>query len=262
MTFWTPQHTATLLPAVLIGFLVAVLLRLLIGRARLWVRMIPMQLLSLLLLAMEMQKQISSIRAGYDYYYLPFHFCSLLLLIFPLASFYFGRGSETLRSLALTAAATVSLITLIAPEQIFSYEHVQNFETEFFACHTVIFHCVVPIFFMMMLMLDVTHPRVGRDLAITVIVVALYSVLAAYMAKRFETNFSNFYYCKIEKYENIRLEWVAEMGEEKARRLYMLVVGGVHIVGNVIGYLVGSLLSYVTRCLPFGETARFENQNS
>ena len=263
MTLWMPEHMATLLPAVLIGLLAVVLLRLLIGRAPLFVRMIPMQLISLALLALEVQKQISSYRAGYSYYHLPFHFCSLFLLVFPLfllvfplASFYFGPGAEAIRSLALTCAATVTILTLLAPEYIYSYEHVINFGTVFMSTHTVIFHCLVPIFCFLMLFLDACKPRIWRDLAIIVVFVGLYSVLAAKMAWRFETNFSNFYFCSVEQLEERRLTMVAERGEEAARRIYAAAVGGVHIAGNIIGCLAGAQTAWLIRWLPLGERSR------
>ena len=90
MVFWTPQHMATLLPAVLIGFGIAVLLRLLIGRAPLFVRLVPIQLLSVAFLFLELQKQKASFESGYDLFHLPFHYCSLMLLFFPLAAFLLG----------------------------------------------------------------------------------------------------------------------------------------------------------------------------
>ena len=111
MTFWTPQHIATFLPVTLIGFGIAVLLRLLIGRASLFVRLIPIQLLSIAFVWLEIEKQMTSLEVGYEYFHLPFHYCSLMLLFFPLAAFSFGKivpFSNSISSPSL--AATICFI--------------------------------------------------------------------------------------------------------------------------------------------------------
>ena len=256
MTYWTPEHKAVLLPVLLVALYAALLLRILFRRAPIWVRMIPMQLLSLTLIALEMQKQSYALEIGYDNKYLPFHFCSLFLVVLPLASFYFGKGAETLRSLALTILTTVSVVTLIIPDEIFSQATIQNFETDFLSCHTVIFHCIIPIFCIMMIALDVCRPRIFRDLAVTLVAVVLYSMLAARMSERFDANFSNFLKAQVEELEEIRLEIVAEKGEELGRRIYVQMVGSVHVAANLIGCTVGSILACLSHLISFGASSR------
>ena len=247
---------ATLLPAVLIGFGFAVLLRLLIGRAPLFVRLIPIQVLSIVLIGLEIEKQRASLAAGYDLFHLPFHYCSLMLLFFPLAAFSFGKIGEVLRSVALAIAGTVTVITLIAPETIFPAEHISLFYEHFFSYHTVIFHCLVPVYFFLLLALDLCRIRVGWDLLFVCVTVIGYSVLATKMAWHYETNYSNFLYCKIEALEEKRLLLVAEHGEEATRLIYARAVGAVHLAASLVGYIAGALQVTLWRLLPLGKSAR------
>ena len=56
MQLWTPEHIKTLLPAVLLMLAVAVLLRFTIGEKAHKIRMIPFQVLTAVLVALEIGK--------------------------------------------------------------------------------------------------------------------------------------------------------------------------------------------------------------
>jgi hypothetical protein len=90
-----------------------------------------------------------------------------------------------------------------------------------------------------------------------VMIVSLYSILAARMAARFGENYSNFYFCEIESLENKRLDLVAKHGEEVARRIYTTAVGAVHVAANILGGLIGFFWAWPIRWLPFGEYSRY-----
>ena len=71
MELWTPQHAQTLLPALAIMIVIAIILRLTIGKKDLKIRMIPFQILACLLFLIEIGKQIVSFKGGYDLYHIP-----------------------------------------------------------------------------------------------------------------------------------------------------------------------------------------------
>ena len=90
MELWTAEHAKTLLPAVAVMILIAGILRPVLKKDE-KIRMIPIQILTCVLLVMEVGKQVLSLVQGYDLYCLPFHFCSLFLYVMPVMSFYKGK---------------------------------------------------------------------------------------------------------------------------------------------------------------------------
>ena len=83
MGLWTPEHAATLLPAVVVMIAISLLLRKWLINKSFETRMIPVKVIAVLLLLLELGKQAVSISRGYDLYHLPFHFCSLFLFMMP-----------------------------------------------------------------------------------------------------------------------------------------------------------------------------------
>ena len=66
MELWTRQHTITLLPALAVMLLIAVGLKLWLGKKSFRVRMIPIQVIAVLILLLEVGKQGLSLAQGYD----------------------------------------------------------------------------------------------------------------------------------------------------------------------------------------------------
>ena len=91
MQLWTLDHAKTLLPAVAVMLLIALGLRIWLGKKSLKVRMIPLQIATCVLLLLEVGKQVLSLQRGYDLYHLPFHYCSLFLFVMPVMAFYRGK---------------------------------------------------------------------------------------------------------------------------------------------------------------------------
>ena len=83
MGLWTPEHAATLLPAVAVMLALAWLLRRKLADKPFETRMIPIKVIAVILLLLEVGKQVVSLCRGYDLYHLPFHFCSLFLFMMP-----------------------------------------------------------------------------------------------------------------------------------------------------------------------------------
>ena len=96
MALWTKTHALSLLPAVAVMLLLTGLLRYYLGRKPLHIRIIPLQVVAVLLFLLEIGKQALSFRNGYDLYHIPLHFCSLFIFMLPLAAFYRGKGQETI----------------------------------------------------------------------------------------------------------------------------------------------------------------------
>ena len=66
MELWTRQHAVTLLPSLAVMLLLAVGLKLWLGKKSFRVRMIPIQIIAVLLVLLEIGKQALSLKQGYD----------------------------------------------------------------------------------------------------------------------------------------------------------------------------------------------------
>ena len=117
MELWTPEHTMTLLPALTVMLIIALGLRLLLGNKSTKVRMIPIQIIACLLLLLEVGKQAVSFSRGYDLYHLPFHFCSLFLLVLPMMAFYRGKHQNAVNAISASVCTSLLLLMLIYPQR-------------------------------------------------------------------------------------------------------------------------------------------------
>ena len=143
MQLWTPEHSRTLLPAVAVMVLAAVILRFAIGKKAHNIRMIPFRILTAILILLEIGKQVQSLRLGYDLYHLPFHFCSLFIFMLPSMALWRGKHSQTVYGITAALCTATALLTLIYPNLIYSAWDVNHFYDNYFAFHTVAFHNIV-----------------------------------------------------------------------------------------------------------------------
>ena len=224
MELWTKTHALSLLPALAAMILITMLLRHFLGRKPLRVRMIPFQILSVVIVLLEIGKQALSFQRGYDLYHIPLHFCSLFIFMLPLAAFYRGRYRETVWAITCSLCASVTGLMLIYPNLIYSAGNVQGFFTDFFDFHTVAFHNIVVFAFLLILGLNLYAPgHKGENKAVLVFIVC-YCAIAATMAQILQTNFNNFYRCNIAPLEAVRAAVEAAMGYAPAQILYVCIV--------------------------------------
>ena len=153
MELWTPTHVQTLLPAIIVMILIALGLRLTLGKKERKIRMIPFQILACFLVAIEIGKQVLSLQNGYDLYHLPFHFCSILIFLPITMAFYRGKHEKTICCITTATSAAVFILTAIYPALIYSADNVKNFFGSYFDFHTVAFHNVAMLLFLLMVLL-------------------------------------------------------------------------------------------------------------
>lgn len=247
MELWTKTHALSLLPAVAAMILITILLRCLLGRKPLRVRMIPFQILAVIIVLLEIGKQALSFQRGYDLYHIPLHFCSLFIFMLPLAAFYRGKHRETIWAITCGLCASVTGLMMIYPSLIYSAGNVEGFFTDFFDFHTVAFHNIVVFAFLLILGLNLYAPgRKGESKAVLVFIVC-YCAIAATMAQVLQTNFNNFYRCNIAPLEAVRASVEAAMGYTPAQILYVCIVTIMDIVFVSVFFRLYCLLQ---KCFP------------
>ena len=202
MILWTPTHVRTLLPAIIVMILIAVVLRLALGKKSIKIRRIPFQILACLLVVLEIGKQTLSLKNGYDLYHLPFHFCSMLIFLPIIMSFYHGKHERTVTAITSAVSSAIFLLTAIYPDLIYSAQAVEEFTTNFFSFHTVAFHNIAMMLFLLIPALNLHQPAFKGEVKKIWLFILAFCVVSASMAHLLKTNFNNFYsvtifYCNI-----------------------------------------------------------------
>ena len=94
MELWTKWHAMTIIPVFVAGIAFSILLGYLLRNQSEKIRLIPVQIIAVVIIVLEIIKQTFSIIEGYDLYHIPLHFCSLFLFLIPLAAFYNGKHKK------------------------------------------------------------------------------------------------------------------------------------------------------------------------
>ena len=173
---------------------------------------------------MEIGKQVLSLKQGYDLYHLPFHFCSILIFLPFIMAFYRGKYEKTVSCVTTAVASAIFLLTTIYPDLIYSAQAVQEFTTNFFSFHTVAFHNVAMLLFLLIPTLNLHEPVPKGETKKVQLFILGYCAVAAPMAHLLKTNFNNFYSCNIAPLEAVRQSVEASLGEGVAAIFYVLIV--------------------------------------
>ena len=247
MELWTYEHVITVLPGLAVMFLLAVVLRKFLKDKPYKIRMIPISVIAVILVLLEIGKQGTSLRQGYDLYCLPFHFCSLFIFMLPLMAFYKGKGAKTVSVITTALCMSVFLIMLIYPNLIYPSVSVRSFTTSYMSFHTVTFHLLVMLAAVLILALGLYEPMGKHEIKAVFWYIVIFCAVSAAMAHILKTNYANFYVCNIPVLEQVRQAIAAAVGEVPAKLFYIVVVTLVNVVFVYGAQLLCRLLYKLTR---------------
>lgn len=236
MQLWTPEHARTLPPALLVMAVITLVLRHFLKDRDWKTRMIPFQILTCLLLLLEVGKQSLSFARGYDLYHIPLHFCSLFLFVYPVMAFYRGKHQQAVGGIAAAISAAVFLLMLIYPNLIYSPGNVSNYFRDFFDFHTVSFHNLVMLGFLLIPGLELHRPARKGEVRHVIWFMVGFSCVAAGMAQLLKTNFANFYSCNIPIFETLRTTVQPVIGYGFTQLIYVLCVALLQTLFTVGAY--------------------------
>ncbi len=245
MQLWTPQHAKTLIPSFVFAIVLAFILRCFLIKKDLKYRMIPFQILAVFLFLIEIGKQAYSFSRGYDLYHIPFHFCSLFILMLPLSAFYKGKHRETVFSITAGICCATTLLLAIYPDLIYSAWDIEHYFENYLAFHTVTFHNIVIYQLFFILFLDLNKPQPKRDNKPLIIFMAVFSVIAAIMSQLLKTNYANMYSCNIPPLESVRLMVQNACGYAVAQIMYVSIVMLLHILFTLMAYHLYRILKSI-----------------
>ena len=214
MGLWTTTHLYQIVPTFLVLAILSVLITKLLAKCKQSLKYIPLKVIAVILLIMEIGKQIYAFDKDgtYDLYALPFHYCSLFLYLLPFHAFYHGKRSHITNAAAFSCLASLSLDMILMPAVIYSDGNIKNFFNSYGDFHTVAFHNLVVFYFMLTIALRLYALRPARDLKIVSIFLAIYVTIAATLSYTLKVNYHNLYHCNIGFIEDIRTAVVARIG--------------------------------------------------
>lgn len=224
MELWTPAHTRTLPATLAVMVLVALLLRKCLLNKPLKYRMIPVQVLTVVILLLEAGKQIVSFSRGYDLYHIPLHYCSLFIFMLPLMAFYKGKHESEVRGVAAGLCAAVTALMLIYPNLIYGAWDIENYFREYMGFHTVTYHNIVIFVLLLTLALELHTPQTKKEPGTVILFMAGFCAVSAIAAQLLKTNYANFYECNIPPCEGLRVQLQGVLGYVPTQILYILAV--------------------------------------
>ena len=242
--FWTRLHVYTLIPEFIIFIGLALFLSIKLKDKDEKTRMLPLTICTIILLVLEVFKQIVGIATGYDTYWIPLHFCSLFLYFHPLACFYKGKLKDVFKMIASVVSSCLFLFLLVYPNLIYGDGAIRgfwNFVTfkggSFFDFHTVVFHGIALFTFFLFAFQELVNYDLKRDIKWIVIIYAIYCVVVGTISQLIKTNYNNFYHSNAPFLEDFRLKMVDAMGYG-GQIVYVLMISIGTIIVPIIAYFV------------------------
>ena len=115
MQLWTKEHALAILPSLAVMLLLCVVFRITLGKKSLEIRMIPFKIVAILVVLLEIGKQVLSFQRGYDLYHIPLHYCSLFIFMLPIMAFYRGKHQDKVGGITAAICSAVFIMMLIYP---------------------------------------------------------------------------------------------------------------------------------------------------
>ena len=194
-----------ILPRVLLSMVVFVaILAILLRKKSERIRAIPCAIVALLLLFIEVVKQRWNLLGEFDYFYLPFHYCSLFFLVIPLAEFFGTSLSRIFRPIAVCMSFMVSVAMYVYPCGIMG--DLELLGKEFKQTHGFLFHHLILLYFLLAVAMRLCRPR-PRDAFLMGGLGVVYVAVALPLAYTWNTNYCNFLESVIPALETLRPEW-------------------------------------------------------
>ncbi len=236
MELWTKEHFWQLIPTEVAMIIIAIILNKLIGKKSLKVRMIPFQVLAVLLFLSEVGKQYFSFQRGYDLYHIPLHVCSLFIPLLPLMAFYKGKHQDVVKTITCTVTTAMVIFMVVYPNLIYGSWNITNFFNDYFDFHTVFFHNVVIFEFILIIALRLHHVGDKNYAKYLAIFGAVFSAVAGTMSQLLKTNYANFYTCNVGPVNDFVNSIKDAIGYAAGQTIYVLILGVLHVLFFVACY--------------------------
>ena len=224
MQLWTKEHAISVLPSLAVMLLLCFMLRITIGKKSFETRMIPFKILAVLVVLLEIGKQVTSFSRGYDLYHIPLHYCSLFIFMLPIMAFYRGKHQDKVGGITAALCSAEFIMMIIYPNLIYGAWNVRDYFVNFLDFHTVTVHILIMFAFLLIPVLNLHTPAKKGEVKAVIIFILCFCAVSATAAQLLETNYNNFYQCNIPPLETLRQAVEAVTGTLVAKIFYVLCV--------------------------------------
>ncbi len=201
------QSQKNFMPLALVVMIVlCVVLRLALKNKKDNIKNIPLTVIALLLLLLEIGKQIYYIFfVDYITYALPFHFCTLVIFVIIITQIFGKKVNGFFKPIAFSFSGLVTFMLYIAPTSLIG-NSLDNLFFSYYTFHTFAFHHLVVFYFLLTISLNVYKPRL-LDAIKPILGIIFYGTYATPIAFALNTNYVNILRSTIGFLENIRLTY-------------------------------------------------------
>ncbi|MBR2343284.1 MAG: hypothetical protein IKA64_03425, partial [Clostridia bacterium] len=141
---------------------------------------------------------------------------------------------------ALGTLASLFLFMIIVPTVIYNEENILGFFKTFGNFHTVAFHNLVPLYFLITVALRLYDFEPKRDMRVLAVFLAVYVAVATVLSMTLKVNFHNLLKCNLEPVENIRLMMIDKIGRA-GHAIYIIILFFLTILFSYAAYFLTKL---------------------
>ena len=243
--FWTSLHAYTLIPQFVLFIVLAFILSRVLKNKDYETKLLPLKICTILLLILEVAKQVRGFVVGYDRYWIPLHFCSLFLYFHPIACFYKGKYRDIFMLIAGVVSTCLFLFMAVYPNLIYSDDAIRsmwNYVTGrgggFSELHSVVFHSIALFTFFLFIFQGLIKFDTKKDVKVVIITYALYCAIVGPFAQMIDTNFNNFVHSNAPFLEDLRLNIINGTGKFLGQTIYVVMISIGTILVPLIAYFV------------------------
>ena len=201
---WTSGDLKILLPTFAVLILITLVLWLILKNKSEKVKNIPLATIAIIILVMEVWKQIDSFSEGYSLWSIPLHFCSLFLYFFPLATLTTGKVKRFGLVMSYVCGTLMTIMFCFNPSSIIGDCTFNNVFITFDKFHTFMYHQLVILFTLLGIFLGM-FKVLKNELIYVVIGLVAYAIIAVPIAHLINTNFCNILTSNIGIMETLRV---------------------------------------------------------
>lgn len=200
---WTNEEKYVLPLTLGIIIITSLVLCLLFRKKSEKIKNIPLAIITIIMLVMEVIKQVRAFGEGYSTWTIPLHFCSLFLYFYPLATLTKGKVKEFGVTMAFVCSVLMTALFYFNPSSIIGGSAGDVFGS-FGNFHTFTYHHLVMLFLFTGLFLNMF--KLNKNSFIHVLIgFTAYVLIAVPMAYIIDTNFCNILTSNIGFMESLRV---------------------------------------------------------
>lgn len=159
--------------------------------------------IAITILVLEVAKQVESLTKGYDTYDLPFHYCSLFLLVLPLHSFAFGKFKKLVDGISFATLSSLFFVYMVVPTVLYPDHNFNTYFTSFGSFHTITFHHLVVFYLFLAIAFRAFKLKIKRDFPIIAIALSVFVIISTTFSYTLNTNFHNLLRSNVDIIENL-----------------------------------------------------------